>query len=69
MQLQESFYQAIKRIIGRIKLSSNIYLFSDDMDAVEIIKGQLRNVQYFYKEIDFDKRTYNTANRPKNSIK
>ncbi|WP_333637899.1 DEAD/DEAH box helicase family protein [Tissierella praeacuta] len=62
------FYQAIKRINRENKLSSNIYLFSDDMDAVEIIKGQLRNVQYFYKEIDFDKRTYNTANRPKTQL-
>jgi hypothetical protein len=62
------FYQAIKRINRENKLRSNIYLFSDDMDAVEIIKGQLRNVQYFYKEIDFDKRTYNTANRPKTQL-
>lgn len=62
------FYQAIKRINRENKLRSNIYLFSDDMDAVEMIKGQLRNVQYFYKEIDFDKRTYNTANRPKTQL-
>jgi len=62
------FYQAIKRINRENKLSANIYLFSDDMDAVEIIKGQLRNVQYFHKEIDLDKRAYNTDNRPKTQL-
>jgi hypothetical protein len=62
------FYQAIKRINRKNELASNIYLFSDDRDAVEIVKNQLTNVQYFFREIDLEERNYNSKNRPKNQI-
>lgn len=62
------FYQAIKRINRENKLKSNIYLFSDNMDAVEMVKEQLTNIQYFLKEIDLDERKYNSDNRPKTQL-
>lgn len=62
------FYQAIKRINRENELTSNIYLFSDDMDAVAIVKKQLTNVQYSVRETKLQERDYNLENRPKNQL-
>ncbi len=65
--LAGEFYQAIKRINRDNNLNANVYIFTDNQDAIEIVRKQLINLQYKSIEIEISDK-YNTINRTKGKL-
>ncbi|QRG65961.1 hypothetical protein [Brevibacillus choshinensis] len=62
-------YQAIKRINRDNSQNSQIYVFTSNQDAIDIVLYQLPNIQYRKEKMDLvSKRKYDSSNRKESSL-